>query len=113
MGGAEGFHDIRIELGSRAAADFFEGRLGTQALTVRPLRRHGIVGVADGDDPRPEGNVLSRELIRIPTAVVALVARTDQAGDVCQGGCSRNDPLPDQSVLADELPLVGRGGLAC
>ena len=45
--------------------------------------------------------------VRIAGAVESLVARANELADLRQRGSRRDDPLADERVLADELPLVG------
>src|SRR5205085_10786875 len=49
----------------------------------------------------------------VAAAVPGLVAGADGRSGAAEGGCAGEDPLPDQLVPADELPLlvVERAGL--
>ena len=80
---------------------------------VRTLRDHRDECAAGADDPRRERGLLAREPVRIAAPVPVLVARAHDAGDAAEGGRGAKDPLADDRVLADELPLalVERAGL--
>lgn len=79
--GREGLHDVGVELRPGAPPELGECVGGTHGAAVRAIGCHRVVGVADGDDPRAEWDVLAGELIGVAAAVPALVARAHDLGD--------------------------------
>src|SRR5262245_61202495 len=99
-------YDRRVVLGAREAHQLVEGFLFRERLSIRAVRGHRDVGVADTDDPGCERDVLLGETVRIAASVPVLVARADDSGDAAQGGMGAEDPLADDRVLSDERPLA-------
>ena len=97
---------LRVELGSGAAAQLLERVLGADRVAVGAALGHRLVGVADEDDPRAERDLLACEPVRIAVAVPALVARADQRRDRCHRRRRRQDPLADRRVGHHQRPLV-------
>ena len=102
-----------IELGSGATAQLGPRLRHRQSVPVGMGRAHRVIGVADGDDSRPDGDLLPARSIRIALSVQTLLHGAHQRGDRRQRRRRPHDPLADQRVLADEQALVGieRSGL--
>src|SRR5204862_3129452 len=66
---------VGIELAPGAALDLGDGLVVSQRLAVDAVLRHRVEGVADADHPRPQGNALGDEPVRVAVPVEALVAR--------------------------------------
>ncbi len=83
-----------------------ERRLRIHPRAVGAVLRHRVVGVADGDDPRAERDLLAGERVGVARAVPALVAGADHRRDRREARRGGDDALADQRVAAHELPLV-------
>src|SRR4051812_25194217 len=79
-----------------------------QPLAIRAIGRHGVVRVADEDDPSLERNVLARDAVRVAAAVPALVAMTDDRPPLQQAVDRSDDPLAERRVRLDQRTLLGR-----
>src|SRR5262249_38851010 len=53
--------DRRVELLARAREDLLARDLPAERAAVRPVARHRVEGVRDGEDPRPERDLPPRE----------------------------------------------------
>src|SRR4051794_39655830 len=106
MRGAERVDHGRVELRSRAAAQFAYRRLRRARLCVRALGDHRVIRVADRDDPRSERDVGAAQAIGVAAAVPALVAGADELADRAQRRNPGEDALADDRVLAHDLPLA-------
>src|SRR3954451_20234697 len=62
-----------------AALQHGERLLARDRLAVWAVGGHRVEGVADRHDPRAEGDLLAHQPVRVAAAVVALVARADDA----------------------------------
>src|SRR5262245_34748004 len=102
--------DLRIELGAGAALELADGCVRRERLAVGTRGRPRVVRVADGDDAGRQRDRPTRDAVGIAGAVPALVRRADDVADPAQRRGGREDALADQSVLADEGPLVLREG---
>src|SRR5579862_1284197 len=111
---AEDLDHARIELAAGAAAKLGDRLLHGDARAVGAVAAHRVIGVADGDDPGPEGDFATRTAVRVAAAVVALVACAHEVGDRHHRGSGGEDPLADLAVALDDLALdrVERSGLA-
>ena len=85
-----------------------------ERLAIRPCRGHGREGVADGEDPGDERDLLTHEAIEVALAVPALVVVTDPGPDDLDVGQVAHDQVAERDVLLDHVVLVRaeRAGLA-
>ena len=72
---------------------------------VWSARDHRLVGVGDGDDPRPDRDLLAGEPVRVAAAVVPLVVVEHDRRRVAQRAGLLEDDLADLGVLGDDPPL--------
>ena len=70
-----------VELAARAAAQLVERLLLAEHGAVGARLAHRAEGVADGDDPRAERDLVAGQPVRVAAAVPALVARAHERGD--------------------------------
>src|SRR3989442_693961 len=74
----ERIRDDRIELRRRPAENLVERRFEGSLAAVRAIGGHRVEGVRHGHDARDERDVLAREPVGIPLAIVALVMVPDR-----------------------------------
>src|SRR5271170_579377 len=87
---------------------------GRHRLAIGAGGRHRAVGVACGDDPRLDRDVLATEAVRIAATVPALVRGADDAADLTHKTADLLEhPLALDRVGLDDrpLPLVELPGL--
>src|SRR6266508_407953 len=106
--GGEPLHDLGIELRARATEELAQCLLAAESRRVGSLRGHGVKGVTDGDDARPQGDREPLEPVRVAGTVPALVCRAKDLRGKAERGRSGEDPLADQRVPFHEPPLVVR-----
>jgi len=74
---------------------------------VGPVLAHGVVGVGGGQQPRAQGELVSRSTAVVPGAVGSLVAA---CGEVGEGGKERaavQDPFAEVGMQPGPFPLLG------
>src|SRR5436190_5791750 len=76
---AERFDDVRIELAPGEPRDLVDRFLPGPPGAIRPVTRHRVERVRDGEDARAERNCVAFELVGIAAAVPALVVRAHGA----------------------------------
>jgi len=97
-------HDVRVELGAAFLRQLFDGDRLSQRGPVRTVGRQGVVGVAAGDYPRDQGDLLRGETVGIAGAVVAFVARVNDSTDAAKEAA---DPV-EHSLALDGVRLDDR-----
>src|SRR5579884_955073 len=73
--------DLRIKLGSGAAAQLREGDLHGERLSVWPVGRHGVKGIQDRNNPSADRNLLTRKPLWISLSVISLLMIIDHRDD--------------------------------
>src|SRR5436190_21249565 len=73
----EDLNDLGVELRTALTQDLVDRALPAQLPVIRPLARHRIEGVGEGEDARAKGDLVSLEAVRIAAPVPALVVRAD------------------------------------
>ena len=63
----------RIEYAAHAVGDHLQGDVPGERALVASLRRNGLVGIRNGNDLRPYGDVVAFQAIRIARAVKSLM----------------------------------------
>src|SRR6266403_5699094 len=87
----ERLHAAGVELGAAAARDL-QARLGERRrLAIRAVAGHRVQRIRDGEDARAQRDRLSPELVRISSAVPALLVREHDL----RGGAEEVDGLQD------------------
>ena len=71
--GEERLDHLRVELPAAPARDLLAGGIDAQRGPVGPVRGHRVEGVHDGEDPRPERDLLALQPARIARAVEPLL----------------------------------------
>src|SRR6185295_13568386 len=102
---AEEVHELRIELSARPAPYFRKCQLLLTRRRGGMLLAHRVEGVADEDDPGPDRDVLAGQAVRVALPVPALVGGANQTGHRGERRGRAQNPLTDQRVLSDQLPL--------
>src|SRR3954454_23790054 len=102
----EGLHCGRVELRSRATLELRHGAIDAEGRAVWPIGGHGVVGVADGDDPAGHRNLLATEALRIALAVPALVMEANDRGHGLQPGHAGQQLRAPHRVAPDERLLL-------
>ena len=102
----EGLDDDGVELGAGAALELAHRVHRGDRVAVGVARRHDVVGVGDGDDPRQQ-----RDLARRPGGAgspcrPALVVGQDDLGDRAVAVDLGDDPRALVGVHADDLPVA-------
>ena len=97
----------RSNLRPGAAAQLGQRLLVGPRSSVGPVRAHRVERVRHGEDPRRQRDVVPRQAVRIALSVDPFVAPTHELRRALQRRRGGDDPLADDGVLADELPLVG------
>ena len=86
--------DLGVELGARAGAQLGERLRERHRLAVGAGRRHRAEGVAAGDDPGLDRDLLAGEAVRVAAAVVVLVRGADDAADLGEDAADPVEHLP-------------------
>src|SRR5438034_4264547 len=73
--GQENFHYLRIELAAGASPDFLPGVWHRECPPIRPVADHGIERVGDGEDTRPQRNLITSQAPGIARADKKLLVR--------------------------------------
>ena len=102
---------LRVELRPGAADDLLDGETMGGGLPVGPFRRDRVVGVGEGHDPGPHGDLPPLQLVGIAGPVVAFVVGPDDPGDLLELDDGTEDVLAPGGMLLDQLEL-GVGQLA-
>ena len=103
----EDLDDLRVELRAALAEQLGQRDLVRQRLAVGAVGTHRVPGVAAGDDPRLERDLLAGEAVRVAAAVPALVVRADDQTDVAHEAADAVEHLLAlDRVGLDQLPLV-------
>src|SRR6185437_13777571 len=66
---------VRIELPLPLLQDLATCRAPAQRPPIRPMARHGIERIGDGEDPRTERNLFTHETVRVAASIPAFVVR--------------------------------------
>src|SRR5712664_1862296 len=82
--GHENFHYFRIELRSRAALDFSPGVRKRQRFAIRAVADHGVEGIRNRKDARPEWYVVTFQASRVARAVKKFLVRQHDLRGVAQ-----------------------------
>ena len=77
-------------------------------MPVRPVRRHGVVGVRNSDHSGEEGNPVTTKRVRIAETVKTLMVMTDDRSDLLIVVDILQDPLADYRMLLHLTALVER-----
>ena len=110
----EGPHQRRVEVRPGPGDELLPGRRRRHRDLVGPGGGHHLVGVGDGQDPRPERDVLAGEPVGIAGAVPLLVVVADGVGPGAEPGHQRFDEVCALLRVALErrpLLVVGTVGL--
>src|SRR5262249_3423330 len=77
LGRDEGVDDGWVELALALTQDLASRRRPTHGPPVRPVARHRVEGVGDGEEPGAERDRVGAQAVRIAASVPALVMRAD------------------------------------
>src|SRR4051794_25198844 len=99
--------DVRVELRAGVLHELLPRDVRAERPAVRAVVRHRVVGVAAGDDPRNEWDLLTGPPVRIAGPVPALVARPhDRAHVAQQAADAREHPLALDGMGLDLASLL-------
>jgi hypothetical protein len=103
----EGTHDVWVELGTGTGGQFGASCLRAHRPLVAADAGHGVVAVGHGHDPAPEGDLISRQPVRVTGAVVPLVVLGNGACPLPQPTGQRCSQLgPFERMVLHDHPLV-------
>jgi hypothetical protein len=94
--------------------DLGEGGLQAQGRPIRPVRRHGLHHVGDGEDASLEQDVLAHQAVRVAGPVHTFMVLRHDLGHRLAEADALEDPGPGPGVLPHEgvLDLAEGGRLA-
>src|SRR6266702_7660004 len=112
--GQEDFHYFRIELAAGAPFDFLPRVWYRERPPIRPVADHGIERVGDGEDTRPQWNLITSQAPGIARAVKSLLVRKHNFRGIAKKWDANQHVVADFAVCAhDFFFLVGkRAGLS-
>ncbi|MPM70410.1 hypothetical protein SDC9_117365 [bioreactor metagenome] len=71
----------RVKLRSRTGGYFTEGAVAALRLSVRAVIGDGVVAVANGDNPRHQGDLVPRQSVGVSPAVIPFMMMSDRLRD--------------------------------
>ena len=93
---------------TRRTVEARQERLTRHGRAIGAVARHRRVGIARCDHPRGKRDLLGCKPVAVPGSVPAFVRRPDDRPDTAKRRRPAEDPLADERVLLDELPLLVR-----
>src|SRR6267142_3464014 len=102
----ENFDYFRIELRSRAALDFSPGVRKRQCFAIRPVANHGVEGIGNREDARPERNIVTFQTPRVARAVKKFLVGQHDFGGIAQERDADQHVVADFAVLAHDFFFV-------
>src|SRR5207247_10169114 len=90
--------DFRVELAIGLSLNLFVSRGKGQSAPIRAVGGHSVKGIRDGKNPRPDGDFLAHQPLRIAFAFVALLVSQDDFGGRRDKGDAADQVVPYSRV---------------